>query len=145
MQSPSSNRPVRMSATSPAIDLKHLLTTVRRKDALLTSSVRNLAIFNIVAALMLLLLMQLALQRSVFLEFQPYATTAFAAFLSGSLIPAIVYGMRLSGVILELIGSTSAFKLNIPVLASLLFGIGSFVTGSVFVYQGLSVLPATLF
>lgn len=145
MQSPNTNGHVRMSTTSPPVDLMHLLTTVRRKDATLTSNVRNLAILNTVAALLLLLLMQLALQKSVFTEFQPYATSAFAAFLSGSLIPAIVYGMRLSGVILELIGSKSAFKLNIPVLASLLFGAGSFVAGSAFVYKGLGALPATLF
>lgn len=145
MQSLLANQHAGMSTTSPAIDLIPLLEITRRKDAVLKKSVRNLSILNIAAALGLLLLMQLALQQATLPEFHPYAASAFAAFLSGSMIPAIVYGMRLSGVILELIGSSSALKLNLPVVASVFFGVASFVTGSAFVYYGLAALPTPLF
>ena len=145
MQSLLANQHAGASATPPAIDLIPLMEITRRKDAVLKKSVRNFAILNIAAALGLLSLMQLSLQQGTLAEFQPYAASAFAAFLSGSMIPAIVYGMRLSGVILELIGSSSALKFNVPVVASLAFGIGSFLTGSAFAYHGLAMLPTPLF
>lgn len=136
---------LRAVATPPAPDVPSLLESVRRKDAALARAVRNVSIANICAISLLVMQTRFALQQSALSEVQPYVVVALAAFLIGSVLTAIVFSMRPSGVVLELVGSQFAFKLSIPVISSIMVGIGALVTGLVFFYEGMRVLPSVPF
>jgi hypothetical protein len=126
------------SYSTSEVEKLRLLT--ERKDRRLARRMKNLSLLNVAAILAILLLMQFLLAHEAMGTFRIHARPALTAFLIGAIVVSFVYGMRTSTVVLRLTGSKTRFKVTGPVTFAILVGMTSFLTGSAFVYEGLSTI-----